>query len=683
MNLFLTVPCEGAYGMDSFFFWRKELPLSYQGPMYPKLQQRMYKILNCAAAREFHLHHLDVFKTNRTHYFIELISVDVPFKYDWGWGTATKRLPAPTCYYLGSFHNFWNTKNKALVLPHNLLTWDVFGMTTKPHSPKVWWWEIEHTDKKYWFDQWGTDVGADLIGQDKVLSTREGILIQCFNRTYDRPASQQDGTIPPKNYRDLIADALKGLGVGTQPKEFDPFKPFTPEQWEKNRQQYIQDNGYVIRIPQVSDIIHLIPNDLKTDQEKKTEKKMNLMRIIESPAPSFAKKYSSIMTWIDNIQDTTSILYTAVNLLGRVAPKAFGKVLPILGWLMLPLDMLDYLNAIGRAPFAGLQAKRATCDFLHHNPFGKNAQWERKERIRNFKPGWGDLLQALQTLDQLTGVGISLGAIMGCIMDSAFGLYKYLNGEKVRWSFDQPSMKDYERYAGKGLRYSALINSEGQTFTEEMHFWNFFCGSMSTLVAAPLIHSNTLIDAPEDPMNVVIPADTPYDPLTIEVIREAGLDVDAGVGWPFNDEKFITLNDLSDTIAVRSHSVFRDYMFRHTTDWYGYVAAVLWDHTIPIMIQAADPSGEETIDDTDEMKILYRLIKAPLLPVSLPYKEAGAEFFQWCLDHKELTGHLPGIQAIQEKWTAMGILFRTTYPDTPLEDFGKFWPEGFPGTDYT
>jgi hypothetical protein len=650
--------------------------------MYPPLQTRLYKVLECANITTFLLHCQDQLAANRTHYFIEAQSVRKYTKERGVWEWFSYQLPIHICYYLGSFHNFWNTDNNVLVQAHNLMTRNTYSMHLAPHHPEVWSWIIEHVDPKDWQATFGDKIGGQLLRQLQIMQTRKMIVGRCWDEHYKRTEAEREKGYPPKTQKKQIAEALKALGIGSQPRSFDPFKKRSEQDWETLRQKYINENGYVIRIPGFDDIIKTKPNFMKTDDERKIEKRLNLMRIMESPATNWGRKYSSVMTWMDNIQDTSSILYPMLNMMFRVAPKAFAKILPALGWMMLPMELLDAAVQIGRAPFKGLQAKRAACDLFHSNPFSRKGQWDRMDKLKNYKPGWGDVLQALQVLYDWTGVGLALGAVMGCITDTAFGAYRYLNGQPVRFTTEPPTMLDYEKYAGKGIKYAALMNTTGQIFSEEQHFWSMACGAISTLAFAPLAYSEGIADLAEDPMKIVIPADRPTDPLTIQVIQEAGLDVERGVGWPFNDEKEISLDELSDHIAINTTDTYRDYLFRHKKDWYGFVSTAFWDHWPPILIQAFDPDSRPTIDDTDHMKVFYRMLKAPLLPTEIRDQAQAQEFFDWCNAHKELTGHLPGVQAIAEKWTSMGIPYRSVFPETMEPEGKNFWPEGFPGTEY-
>lgn len=477
--------------------------------------------------------------------------------------------------------------------------------------------------------------------------------------------------------------AFMKLGLGDRERPEEIFPRFEKQSFDALKKEYTDKYGYVIRIPKLEDVIHLTPNLMKTEAQIKSEKRRGLMNILASPAPDFARTYSSIMTYMDNIQDATSIVYPALSMLTRLAPKVFGKILPIAGWLMLGTDTLNWLLHVGRLPFGPMAGKRLFCHFGSRNPFSKTAQYLRKERIRNFKPTIADLLQVAQVTDQFTGVGLNLGPIMGTVMDSFFGAYRYIRGDPVRFSFDTPDMFEFEKLAGRGVTAAGIINSTGQTFDDDTHFWAYTVGAASARIFAPVAHDFDILGGVEDPMSIMVPAARPVDPLTIEVIKEAGLSVENGVGWPYNGQKEIPLGELWAALIPRNKEVFRDYCFRHAKDWQGYIVANLWDQVTPAMIYAADPSGDVVFDDTTEMKALFKMVKAAILPTAAVTQKQSDDFWIWVNGFKELYNEIPTVRDIKEKLTSLGIPFKTSFPAERMPEADEVWPSDFPMADYT
>lgn len=477
------------------------------------------------------------------------------------------------------------------------------------------------------------------------------------------------------------SEAWSKVGIGTKERPFEVFPKYTKQDLDGLKADYNAQYGYTVRIPQWDDVIHLVPNALKTTEQIKAEKKEGLTRILESPAPEWARDYASVMTWIDNIQDTASVVYPLLKLLTKVAPKAMGKVLPIIGWLTAGYDILNLLNAIGRAPLTPMKSKRAVCKAYRQNPFSKEARYSRISNIKNWKPNIADAIQAAQVSDQFTGFGLSLGGIMGTITDAIFGAYRYVTGEPVKFSFDPPDVGMLDKMGARGLRAAQAISSQGQVFSEMQHFWTYITAALSTMSLCGTFREAELAELIEDPMNIMIPAPEPEDPDTIATIQDLGLKVEDGIGWPFNGKKFISAGDLIDATAEPCRANFVSYCMRHSKDSYGFLAAAALDTLTPNVILAIDPNANYEMDDTTEMKIFWKMVKAPILPTGSFTKEQSDAFWKWGSDYKDLYGKEPGILEIESKLDQLGIQHATAYPTEPGPDFKKFWPEGWTGDE--
>ena len=452
----------------------------------------------------------------------------------------------------------------------------------------------------------------------------------------------------PKSFYSSYSAAWIKLGAGTREKPSEVFPKFTKQDFDTLKSQYTEQYGYTIRIPQWDDVVHLVPNALKTEKQLKDEKKENLIRILESPAPEWAMKYSTVMTWIDNIQDTASVVYPLLNLAFRIAPKFASRWLPIAGWILAAYDILNFANAIGRAPLTPMKSKRNICKFTSRNPFGFWARYERANNIRNWKPNIADFLQAAQVLDQFTGVGLSLGGIMGAITNSIFGAYRYMTGDPVRFSFDPPEISNLGFMGARGLQAANAISSQGQVFSEEIHFWTYITAALSNLALAGEFKDANLGDLIEDPQNIALLAPEPTNPITIAVIKEMGLNVQDGIGWPWNGKKIISAGDLIDATTEPCRANFVNYSMRHNKDWYGWLAAAAMHHNITHTFEALDPDSALILDDTSEMKVFWKMIKAPLLPSGSPNPEKYTKLLAWVNDFTELYGKEPGIMEIEE-----------------------------------
>ena len=475
--------------------------------------------------------------------------------------------------------------------------------------------------------------------------------------------------------QDRVLDAWSKLHVTYKQQPKTEFKKFTKEEFNELKDAYHKEFGYTIRIPTVDDIIHIKPNFMKTPEELKLEKRLNLLKLMDSPSPEWLKEYSTVMTMIDDVQDTVSVAYPLMKLFSKVAPKAFKKLIPVFGTVLTAYDILNFANSLLRLTRPKMDVKRHSCKYFWHNPFTKQGRMRAAHDITHWKPSWGDFIQMAQVLDTFTGAGLALGSIVGAVMDTFTGAYRYASGEKVKFSFEPPPESNFTFISKRGALAAAAISSQGQTFTDHLHFWTYQTAALSSLLVTQDFHDYGMVDMIENLMDVMIPAPEPRDPITIEVIKAQGLKVDSGIGWPFNGEKFISLGDLSDAIAEPARANFVNYCIRHKNDWYGYQAAAAMETVIFQNTLAVDTTSEWDLDDTEEMKVFWKMVKAPLIHKELMSESQSADFWSRIRAYKDQVGKLPGIMYIQGILEDMGVPYETSYPTERPADYAKFWPE--------
>jgi len=452
---------------------------------------------------------------------------------------------------------------------------------------------------------------------------------------------------------------------------------FEKVDFDSLKAEYVKEYGYTVVIPQWDDIIRWKPKEMMTRDEIKDFKRRGLTRILASPAPEFYRNYSSVMTWIDNIQDTASVIYPFFRMLVRWAPKIFTRFIPYFGWGLLAYDLLQLANAIGRAPFAALRAKRAVCEPFRNNPFGKMAQRTRMERIAKWNPKFSDLLQVLQVTADTTGVGLSLGSLMGFIPDLFSGLYRKITGERVSFFTQPPTPNLYELNAHAAMKAAAIINSSEETFEEEMHFWSLATWAASVYIATPWIEFGDIAGSTEEVGAAILEAPEPEDPITRELIQEQGLSLSAGVGWPANGGKKIPALELSDWILDRGKTATKNYFLRHQKDSYGLIASHMVDQALGDLFDAAEPASTLVEEDTPIMHIFFQMLKQPMIPVQPTTPTQWQSFEDWVNFYVETNEAYPKMSTVRDKLNELGIPYVTAFPQTMDPSVKNFWPHPF------
>lgn len=462
----------------------------------------------------------------------------------------------------------------------------------------------------------------------------------------------------------------------TAMKAYRREKRFTKKDLDEMKADYVAKYGYTIAVPGFNDIIHWKHPAAMSEEELKDQKRKRLQQILASPTPEWGRSYSSIMTWLDDIQDAMTTSVVAASLLIRWMPKIMSRFIPYVGWAMLAYDVMNLMNTLGRAPMTALSVKRRACEIIRDNPTLKQRAMRNAENIKIMKPSFGNLLEVLQTLDNVAGVGLSLGSAMGFIQDMAFGAYKSLSGEDVKVKWTMPKQEIDEFMALKSKKATAMIQSAGQTFDDELHFWTYVTNAGSDVIVAPYIQEADMATIIDAPMTTILPAPAPTDPITLAVIAESGLDVEKGRQWPVHEGKEISLDELTDWQAPRIRESFQNFMQRHKQDWYGFVAACMTSQGNNMIFDAMDPGADVEESYTPAVHVLLQMTKRNTWLQPIPTPEQFKPFEDWCNSFLENFDSYPDQKEIRNKLDLLQIPWTQTQPmDYPSEVQELFPPD--------
>jgi len=216
---------------------------------------------------------------------------------------------------------------------------------------------------------------------------------------------------------------------------------FTTAEFNKRRREYQARYGNEVNIPGFSDIIHLIPKEVipaeqfaahkwamarglpspLTQRQLNTlqYKKFRFIKALASATPTWLKTIGAVSTVLDNVEDALVTVVVLGRIAAKIAPRLLGRMVPGLGWVLLGSDILNAANIISWVTFAAKGAKRKVEGLGEKNPFHAKAAANRALKLKRVIPSFGEYLEVLQTTDQLFGVGLCLGGLMGMVTDLA------------------------------------------------------------------------------------------------------------------------------------------------------------------------------------------------------------------------------------------------------------------------
>lgn len=329
----------------------------------------------------------------------------------------------------------------------------------------------------------------------------------------------------------------------------------TTEKFDRLKADYNAKHGYTIHIPGFSDIFKLnIPKPPTKDEVKQyrkkdiaalgvfryeqikelmKKKKESYLRMLASPTPKWINNIGSGMTFLDDINDSLGTLGVVTRSLAHLLPKTAAKILmgPA-GWALTAADVVGLAMAIARAPINAIQSKSNLNETLAENPFCKEAKARRAKRLKRIIPSKGEFIELFQTTNNIWGVGLSLGPILGAFIEAFTGPYRVLTGHKVTVDWPVPEVNSVESSAISGMLAAFHLEQAGPEITSEDQLKSYLVTEMATHVLYPYFDQYHLLDHVKDLQHVIPKAPKVKDPLTKLLFDEAGVDPDTLTGLP-------------------------------------------------------------------------------------------------------------------------------------------------------
>jgi len=371
----------------------------------------------------------------------------------------------------------------------------------------------------------------------------------------------------------------------------------TTEKFTKMRHDYIEKHGYTITIPGLSDIIKIPIYDPMTEEEEthwkrrrydlipparreeitkiKEAKKRRFVGMLGSPIPTVVRNAGSVLTAVDDAQDALSTI-GVIGMLGRrIAPRAVGGFLTgPTGMVLAAADILNMVQQISmtcQAPLMGKNAARANARASTTKNKGRVSS---AARLSKHLPGKGDVIQALQTSEQIWGLGICLGPVLGLVQDIAFGTALSLVGKKVNVDLPVPDLTYWFRAALKVAKSASVLWGYPHATDHELNLHSIAALQLSYQALMTEINQWHPLDHIIDVTDIQIQAPVPTNILTLEVIEEAGKRLEDVCGWPQTDTLWAPLQmimDISEQIA-RDNLAMQLKANKHT--WTGYASGI-------------------------------------------------------------------------------------------------------------
>ncbi len=279
--------------------------------------------------------------------------------------------------------------------------------------------------------------------------------------------------------------------------DFKGFWPkFSSEEFERRRTAYQAKYGNEVNIPGFSDVVHIIPQERISAEERAAHlwaiqrglpspltpsqiqtlryKKFRFLKALASPTPAWLRNAGAVMTVLDNVEDGLITVSVLGRIAARIAPRLMGRLVPGVGWVLLGSDIINAVNILSWVSFAAKGAKRNLESLGEKNPFHAKAAANRAFKIKRAIPSVGEILEILQTTDQLFGVGLCLGALMGIVTDLSTKVMTYSARDVYSKMPENPNANDlirwsYDGFASDVVKFKKELIRQYANFADEAY----------------------------------------------------------------------------------------------------------------------------------------------------------------------------------------------------------------------
>jgi len=322
---------------------------------------------------------------------------------------------------------------------------------------------------------------------------------------------------------------------------------YTNEQFTAKKAAYNAKYGYTMHIPGLTDIVTFdtasAPTEIELAQYKAKDvgalgqkrfedikflmakKKESFLRMMDSPNPTWLSNIGTSMTLLDDINDAAGTLSVLARIGAHLLPKVLGKVLlgPA-GWALMAADIAQIAMTVMRSPLTRIMKKSALSKATATNPFCKEARVARARRLRKLKPTKGEVIEALQVTNNVFGIGLSLGPIVGAVEEAFTGPFRVLQGKKVSVRWPIPKLTKAEEIAFLGVEAAQMLNTGGQELSNEDHIKSYIVANMASQVLYPIFQEWHPLDNIIGVENIILTPRPVRDPATKYILEQEGID---------------------------------------------------------------------------------------------------------------------------------------------------------------
>ena len=492
---------------------------------------------------------------------------------------------------------------------------------------------------------------------------------------------------------------------------YDPWVPpwwrgddtLSDQEWyQKKQKAFVEENGYFITLPEFEDIIHIrkppeiskaeykewswaqkkgtIPNIHPAKKDYLDLKRRRFESIMATPQPGWMQKVASVLTWLDDTEDAVSTAVMIARFALKLTPRIGARFVPYLGWALLAGDILTLgqmtwsMVSIGGGTPTG--KKRRLYEKASMNPFSKSGKLRRATKLAKKLPTAGELIEGLQTLDNLAGVGVSFGPIMGCLNDFAAGAVRKFTGEKVSIRLAGQSGAPTHQRIMRGLTTAPDIWNGSPDWDDELYEMSLLAyGVGISQLEAEGVDISTEYNEIEDWTDYEVEGRRPWKDDTIWMLEENGINIEESIGWPTNGKRWISYGERAEGTITNFQDKFKKWAERNTHSQQAYMTSQYMVQATEYFLEHGEDPDNVKYQFNDEMALVLNTYHNNFFPEPGTSDEKIRGWIARCKAYKAESGVLPPTR--YQKWMGEqeGIIWTDHPPEKNIGLAAEIWPE--------
>lgn len=492
------------------------------------------------------------------------------------------------------------------------------------------------------------------------------------------------------------------------------YEPWVPPWWKsgdtiqdqawypKLQKAFVEENGYYITLPEFEDIIHIRkpptisneeykewskaralgrpPNIHKAKEDYLDLKRRRFESILATPSPGWLQKVASVMTWLDDTEDAISTAVMISRFALKLIPRIGARFVPYLGWALLAGDVMSLGNMAwnmcsigGGTPTGG---KRRLYEQSSMNPFNKAGKLRRAAKLAKKLPTAGELIEGLQTLDNLAGVGVCFGPIVGSVQDFISGAVRSAMGEKVTIRLPGMSTDPANVRIMRGLTTAPDIWNGSPVWDDEVYEMSLLAyGVGMTQLQAEGVDISTAYDEIEDWSTYEVEGRRPWKEDTIWMLEENGVNIEESIGWPTNGKRWISYGERAEGTIKNFQAKFRPWAKRNTYSQQAYMTSQYMVQATETFLEKGEGKDNVEYQFDDEAALILNTFHNNFFPEPGTSMAKMEKWVKRCKDYKATYGELPPTR--YQKWMGEqeGIIWTDHPPEKNIGIAAEIWPE--------